>query len=181
MEYVKLLIDKAAKKCGSDQALADRLGIARPNISLMRAGKRQISPATAAELADIAGEDARQAAIDAVIESAKGTRREGVLREILGKGLAVGVAGLLAISYSGESIPATEKIATNDGIAKHPIHRIYSFLYQVLRYIKRCMGDSASPTRLLPSGLSQPQAQKPPLTVVSARCGANCCVRTLWR
>jgi DNA-binding transcriptional regulator YdaS (Cro superfamily) len=111
MEYVKALIDKAAKVCGSDQALADKLGIARPNISLMRAGKRQVSPATAAELADIAGEDARQAAIDAVIENAKGTRREGVLREILGKALAAGVAGMLVFFYSGESISATKKIA----------------------------------------------------------------------
>lgn len=111
MKYVQILIDKAAKRCGGDQALADRLGIARPNISLMRAGKRAISPATAAELADIAGEDAREAAIAAVIDSARGTRRESVLRDILGKGLAAGVAGMLAFSYSGDLISATEKIA----------------------------------------------------------------------
>jgi hypothetical protein len=36
----------------------------------------------------------------AVIESVKGTRREGVLREILGKGLAVGVAATLVFSYN---------------------------------------------------------------------------------
>ncbi|WP_157948341.1 hypothetical protein [Pulveribacter suum] len=124
MEYVKRLIDKASKVCGGDQALADRLGIARPNISLMRAGKRAISPATAAELADIAGEDARQAAIDAVIESAKGTRRELTLREILGKGLAAGVAAMLAISYSSDSRSATELIASNAKQTSLPIHRI---------------------------------------------------------
>jgi DNA-binding transcriptional regulator YdaS (Cro superfamily) len=107
MESVRALIDKASKVCGSDTALAERMGIERPNLSLMRAGKRAISPATAAELADIAGDDAREAAIAAVIESAKGTRRESVLREILGKAIAAGVAGLLVFSYSADSISNT--------------------------------------------------------------------------
>ena len=62
----KDLIDKAAKVCGGYKALAERLEIPAPNVSLMKAGKRAISPATAAELADIAGEDAREAAIDAI-------------------------------------------------------------------------------------------------------------------
>lgn len=110
MKDVKLLIDKAAKICGGDQALADRLGIARPNVSLMRVGKRSISPATAAELADIAGEDARQAAIDAVIESVRGTRREVTLREILGKGIAAGVAAMLVFSYNNDARSATKTI-----------------------------------------------------------------------
>ena len=80
-------------------------------VSMMRRGKRPISPEMAAVLADIAGEDAREATIAAVIEGARGTRREGVLREILGKALAAGVAGMLVFSYSGDSISATEKIA----------------------------------------------------------------------
>jgi transcriptional regulator with XRE-family HTH domain len=125
MQSVRDLIDKASKVCGSDTALAERMGIERPNLSLMRSGKRAISPATAAELADIAGEDAREAAIAAVIEGAKGTRREGVLREILGKAIAAGVAGLLAFSYSGDSISATESIAKNDASVNDSIHRIY--------------------------------------------------------
>lgn len=32
MQYVEALIDKAAKICGSDSALADRLGIPRQNV-----------------------------------------------------------------------------------------------------------------------------------------------------
>ncbi len=124
MQSVRDLIDKASKVCGSDTALAERMGIERPNLSLMRSGKRAISPATAAELADIAGEDAREAAIAAVIESAKGTRREGVVREILGKAIAAGVAGLLVFSYSGDSISATESIAKNDASVNDSIHRI---------------------------------------------------------
>ncbi|MBU0745909.1 MAG: hypothetical protein KKG67_03855 [Gammaproteobacteria bacterium] len=129
MESVKALIDKASKACGSDTALADRMGIARQNVSLMRAGTRAISPATAAELADIAGDDAREAAIAAILESARGTRREGVLREILGKGIAAGVAALLVFSYSGDSISATAEsqlIAKNRLTISDSIHRIKS-------------------------------------------------------
>ena len=111
MEYAKTLIDKASKVCGSDKALAERMGIYAADISHLRAGKRPLSPELAAELADIAGEDAREAAIEAIIESAKGTRRESVLREILGKALAAGVAGMWVFSYNGDSIFATEKIA----------------------------------------------------------------------
>lgn len=124
MQYGTSLIDKAAKVCGGYSALADRMGIPLPNLSLMKSGKRAISPATAAELADIAGEDAREAAIAAVLENARGTRREGVLRDILGKALAAGVAGMLVISYSDGSISATEKIAKNADSIQLGIHRI---------------------------------------------------------
>lgn len=146
MESVKALIDKASKACGSDTALAERMGIERPNISLMRKGTRAISPATAAELADIAGDDAREAAIAAILEGAKGTRREGVLREILGKGIAAGVAALLVFSYSGDSISATEKIAVMDENVKLRIHRIYSTLRQALALFVREL--AAFPQRL---------------------------------
>lgn len=124
MQYVKPLIDKASEVCGSDSKLAERMGVHRVVIAEMRSGKRSISPATAAELADIAGEDAREAAIAAILEGAKGTRREGVLRDILGKALAAGVAAMLVISYSEGSNSAMEKIAMNDGAIYVVIHRI---------------------------------------------------------
>ena len=141
MESVKPLIDRASEMCGGDSALAEKMGIPRQNVYLMRTGKRPISPATAAELADIAGDDAREAAIEAIIESAKGTRRESVLREILGKALAAGVAGMLVFSYSGDSISATEKIANKlDG------------LYIVSSQIRRTMARLLAALRLRPSG-----------------------------
>lgn len=124
MQQAQTLIDKASKVCGSDAALARRMGIGRSMVSLMRSGDRKITPETAAELADIAGEDAREAAIAAVLENARGTRREGVLRDILGKALAAGVAGMLVISYSDDSISATEKIAMNADPVQLAIHRI---------------------------------------------------------
>lgn len=147
MQSVNSLIDKASKVCGNDSKLAERMGIHRVAISEMRAGRRAISPATAAELADIAGEDAREAAIAAVIEGAKGTRREGVLREILGKAIAAGVAGLLACSYSGDSISATESIAKNDTSVNDSIHRIYSL-------IRRAAVRLRAALRLHPCGAS---------------------------
>ena len=128
MQSAQSLIDKASEVCGGDAALARRMGISKALISLMRSGERGITPATAAELADIAGDDAREAAIAAVIEGAKGTRRESVVREILGKALAAGVAGLLAISYSGDSISAMVPIAKNDLTINESIHRIYHYV-----------------------------------------------------
>ena len=108
------LLDKASKACGSDSELARQLGVQRAFVSQMRSGRVKISPSTAAEMADLAGEDARQAAIDSLIENAKGTRREGVLREVLGKALAAGVAGVLVFSYSGDSISSTVSRKPNE-------------------------------------------------------------------
>ena len=103
MELGITLIDKAAAVCGSDSKLAERLGVHRVAVSEMRSGKRSITPATAAEMADIAGLDVDDAVRSAVLESVKGTRREGVLREILGKAIAAGAAGMLVTSYVPDS------------------------------------------------------------------------------
>ena len=111
MQQAQTLIDKASDVCGGDAALARRMGISRSLVSLMRSGDRKITPETAAELADIAGDDAREAAIHAIIESNAEGRKGHLLREILGKALAAGVAGMLVFFYSGDSISATKKIA----------------------------------------------------------------------
>jgi DNA-binding transcriptional regulator YdaS (Cro superfamily) len=106
VKLAEFLIDKAAQTCGSQAELARRMGIWPADVTQLKTGARPLSPEIAAELADIAGEDARQAAIDAIIERNKGTRKEGAMRDILGKGLAAGVAVLLAFSYSADSISA---------------------------------------------------------------------------
>ena len=149
MESVKPLIDRASEMCGGDSALAEKMGIPRQNVYLMRTGKRPISPATAAELADIAGDDAREAAIEAIIESAKGTRRESVLREILGKALAAGVAGMLVFFYSGDSISATKKIARTIDSLYIVSSRLINWFRGVLM---RCMGDCTGVHRALAFG-----------------------------
>ena len=88
MEVGQSLIDKASKLCSSDAELARRIGVHRVVIAEMRTGKRAISPSTAAQLADISGLNPRDAAIDSIIDGAKGTRREDALRRILGKKMA---------------------------------------------------------------------------------------------
>lgn len=117
MEELKTLIDKASEVCGSDSALALRMGVAQSVISDMRHRGRTITPETAAELADIAGLDARQAAIAAIIVRARGTRREGAMQKILGKALAAGVAAMLVFSYetasnslNGEQSASTKRV-----------------------------------------------------------------------
>ena len=114
MQELLTLIDKARDVCGSDSALAKRMGMYQPDVSALRSGKRQMSPEVAAELADIAGEDAVQAVIDAIIVRSKGTRKEGVMRAVLGKGLAAGVVAALLLSYSGDSIYAMDSVAKTE-------------------------------------------------------------------
>ena len=118
MRLAQTLIDKAIEACGSASELARRIEAYPTDISKLRTGKRPLSPEIAAELADVAGMDARQAAIDAIIERNAANRKGALLADILGKGQAVGAAAMLGISYNGDSItdiavvkPATKKIA----------------------------------------------------------------------
>jgi transcriptional regulator with XRE-family HTH domain len=113
MKQVFTLLDSASTICGGDAKLAERLGVAHTVVSDMRHSRRTITPETAAELADIAHVDPLQAMADAVIERNRGTRRESVLREILGKALAGGAVVLLSFSYSGDSISATRSKTSN--------------------------------------------------------------------
>lgn len=83
---MKTLIDRAIKQCGSVKVLAERLGVPANVVSMMRKG-RPISPETAAELAAILGEDAGDAAILAIMERSKGTRREHELCKLLMRSL----------------------------------------------------------------------------------------------
>lgn len=134
MQAQKTLIDKAAKICGSDAELCRRAQISPALLSLMRSGKRAMTPVTAAVLANIAGEDARETALGAVIESARGTRLEETIRQILGKALAAGVAGMLAFSYSAEPQDATTSIATND---RQELTYYTSYLFRLLVQLLR--------------------------------------------
>lgn len=144
MYELKTLIDKAVKVCGSVDALAVRMGV-KPNVISMLRNGRTITPETAAELAEIAGLDARQAAILAIIERAKGTRREGAMREILGKGLAAGLAAMLVFSYamelnssSGEPSAGIKQL-TPLYIVKDRMERFMRHVQQLLSIALRCV------------------------------------------
>ena len=120
MQEIKTLIDKASKVCGSDTALASRMGVKVQVVSMLRNG-RTITPETAAELADIAGESVKAAVYQAMIERAAGTRREGVLKEILGKSLLAGVAAMWLFSYAPEAKAATKGM----GEGNKAVNKIY--------------------------------------------------------
>lgn len=111
MQALQTLIDKADKMCGGTSKLAEVLGTAPQNVSLMKAGKRPISPATAAELADLVGEDVNEAIKLAVFESVKGTRRESKMREILGKAVAAGAVAMLASGCNAEPSGYTNNLS----------------------------------------------------------------------
>lgn len=128
MLSVQLLIDKAIEICGSASELARRMGVDRAEITRLRKGTRPASPEIAAEIADIAGMDARQAAIDAIIERNAANRKGALLADILGKGQAVGAAAMLDISYRGDSTIDTATIKNDSAVVKDRIHRIYQKL-----------------------------------------------------
>lgn len=128
MLSVQLLIDKAIEMCGSAAELARRMEIDRAEITRLRKGTRPASPELAAEIADIAGMDARQAAIDAIIERNAANRKGALLADILGKGQPVGAAAMLGISYNGDSIVDTAIIKNDSALVGKKIHRIYQML-----------------------------------------------------
>lgn len=107
----KTLIDKAAKMCGSQAALARKLGTSPQALSQMKHGEREISPETAALLADIAKEDPQQAVIAAVIERNRTGPKAEQIREILGKALAAGGAAMLLFYFTEPSISAMGIVA----------------------------------------------------------------------
>ena len=108
----KTLIDNAAKMCGSEAELARRIGTSPAALSHLKHGNREMSPETAALLADIAHMDAREAVIQAIIERNKTGPKAEQIREILGKALAAGVAAVLVFSYADLPTSAMESAAS---------------------------------------------------------------------
>ena len=149
MQYAESLIDKAIESCGSAAELARKMGIDRAEVTKLKQGKRPLSPELAAELADIAGDDAREAAIHAIIERNAEGRKGHLLREILGKALAAGVAGMLVFFYSGDSISATKTIARTVDSLYVVSSRLINWFRGVLM---RCMGDFTGVNRALAFG-----------------------------
>lgn len=99
------LIDKASAVAGSDYRLGKMLHTTPQAVSDWRAGRRACPPADVALLAQVAGLDAADWLIRAVIEKHAGTPKGEALFSALGKGLRAtgdlalyGVAGALVIS-----------------------------------------------------------------------------------
>lgn len=84
MQSLIELIDKGSVICGSDSALAERLGWPRSRISDLRAGRAIWSPEIVALLADVCelpGEETMRLVAQAIIENPKNAfKREALKR-----------------------------------------------------------------------------------------------------
>lgn len=92
MEYAKALIDKAGEMCGSFYRLSHETGFPQSTISAIRAGKRRLPLEWVPVLAELAGENPRDALARVMAEQLpEGSRA----RAILGGAWAAGVAAML--------------------------------------------------------------------------------------
>lgn len=97
MQYGLALIDKAGKVCGSFYALAKDTGFGEGNISKVRSGKREMPLEWVPVLAEIAGEDPREALARVMAERLpEGSRA----RAILGGVRAAGAVDLWLLCVS---------------------------------------------------------------------------------
>lgn len=104
MEYGKLLIDKAAKICGSRYKLAQRLGVSESNLGSVVAGRRGLPVEWVPELAEIVGEDPREALAWCVAEKLpEGSRGRALLGGVYRTGV---VAMLLECIVLGQPQPS---------------------------------------------------------------------------
>lgn len=101
MQALQTLIDKASHMCGGQNALARELKISSAYMSQLRTGKRPVTPAIAAVMADIAHENVAEAIGMATLASVEGGPLEYRLGQILGKGQAAGGAAGSQKYYSG--------------------------------------------------------------------------------
>jgi len=111
MEYGITLLDKASRICGSDYKLCKANGWPSSNMSNIRTGKRTVPLEWVPVLAEIAGEDAREALARVMAERLpEGSRA----RAILGGVRAGGAVALLLLCVSlGTLAPSSAYAGVN--------------------------------------------------------------------
>lgn len=83
---INYLIDKATEKAGTRYQLAKKLAVFPNVIYELEKGKRKLTPKQAIYLAEIAGEDPKEAALFAITEGEKDpTEKERLKKLLLGK------------------------------------------------------------------------------------------------
>lgn len=121
MRTVQTLIEDCLALCGSQHALAVKLGSTQQDVHKWLTGKRPVSPVTVGQLCDLIhldGDEARRLAAEAVIATAK-PEKQGVLRRaffVLGSGALCGE--LLNESTGGQQTKARLAAAAAIEMAK---------------------------------------------------------------
>jgi hypothetical protein len=111
LNELNTLIDQASKAAGSDNKLAQMLGVTRQRVSNWRNAHQPCVPADQALLAYIAGLDPIQVLARATVEAYEGKPKGDALMKALGKallvtGAAIGSAGASAAAIFS-TIPTT--------------------------------------------------------------------------
>ena len=104
MRSVKTLIEDCVALCGTQKALAVKLGSTQQDVHKWLTGKRPVSPATVGQLCDLLhldGEEARRLAAEAVIATAK-PEKQGVLRRAFFVSASGALCGELLNGSNGE-------------------------------------------------------------------------------
>lgn len=142
MQALQTLIDKGSKLCGGDNALARKLGVSSALINMIKHGERTMTPQIAARLADLVGEDAMTAIAQATVEGERDPQMREVLKGILGKALAGGVAVMSLFSYGDASNTSSDMQATQQVVTtinrENPaigltLYTLYFWLRRALR------------------------------------------------
>lgn len=85
MVDLKTLIDKAAVICGTQIKLGEALQLHRSELSEMKHGKRNITPEIAVLLADITHTNVREAAMSAILECTRKTKRFAQIEAVINR------------------------------------------------------------------------------------------------
>lgn len=115
MPYALSLLTKASKVCGGYSPLADELGVALPNVSAVKCGKRPMPEEWVSGLASIVGIDLKEALHEFRLE--KYGPADPKVR-VLEKKVAFGaVAMLLTFVIQGLALPSKSYANTTNKVA----------------------------------------------------------------
>lgn len=116
------LLDKAAKVCGSRYALAKRLHVSQAQLSEIANGVEGVAPGLAARLAEVAGDEARTDALEAIVQREKNPAARDALQRLFK--LAPAAAAIAVTVLLGATSPTAEA-ASIDAHASDTRGRLY--------------------------------------------------------
>lgn len=116
MAYAKSLIDAARALGNADAELARRIGVSRSYLCDVAAGRKALSPESAALLAALCGDDATEAAKRVMVENAREPRRSMLERALFacwaagGAALTIANAARALTVYTLSTVPSIARL-----------------------------------------------------------------------